>query len=445
MADATETLAEGLTRAMQRMGAGAVEGLRRLTGGANMESWSFDYGGAGYVLRRAPSAEMMEGRPYGHDVEAAIIRAACAAGVLAPEIVLELEAADGLGSGYVMRRVEADVNPAIILADPPASLLADLGRELAATHRIPVDAVAGVPTMDTAEALAELKRRFIEYGGDRPIQALAIRWLEDHLPGPVEPALVHGDFRMGNVMVGKHGLAVVLDWELAHLGDPHEDLAYGCLNVWRFGHMDKPAFGVGALEDLFAAYEANGGRTVDRARFRFWLVYRTLWWALGCIGMTAIWRSGLDRSLERAVIGRRTVENETDLLLLLEGDAPEAERQAPLPPSQPATPASAGESSAEELLTAVAEWIESDIKAKASGRDKFQAVVALNALGMVRRELARPAPFTDKALAADLLAGRASLATPGLLPRLRRMALDKLANDVPKYAALKEARTLWRG
>lgn len=434
-----------LVRALARMAGGAslpVSNLTRLSGGANMESWAFDWGGAGYVLRRAPSADMMAGRPFGHDVEAALVRAARAGGVLAPEVVGDLAAEDDLGTGYVMRRIEAEVNPAKILGDPPASLIADLAREMARIHDIkPRDDIA-LPHMDTAAALADLKARFETYGGDRPIIALAIKWCEDNLPSPAEPRLVHGDLRMGNVMVAPSGLAAVLDWELAHWGDPHEDLAYGCMTVWRFGHIDKPAFGCADLPSYFAAYEAESGRTVEVDRFRFWLVYRTLWWALGCIQMGDIWRTGVDRSLERAVIGRRTSENELDLLLLLEEDAPEAERAA-VTLDPPALARRQGEPSSVELLEALREWIDSDVKARAEGRDKFMAAVAMNAIGMLIREQESPVVPHDKALADDLLTGRQTLATPGLLARLRKTALIKLANDVPKYAALTAAQKAW--
>ena len=93
-----------------------------------MESFAFDWSGSGYVLRRAPSAAYMADRPFGHVDEAALVRAAFDAGVKAPEVVGVLEDGDGLGTGYVMRRVIAEVSPAKILADPPPSLLADLGR-----------------------------------------------------------------------------------------------------------------------------------------------------------------------------------------------------------------------------------------------------------------------------------------------------------------------------
>jgi aminoglycoside phosphotransferase (APT) family kinase protein len=438
MIDISPALAKIMAR-ITGVSSGIVN-LTRLSGGANMESSSFDYAGNGYVLRRAPSAEMMEGRPFGHDVEAALVRAARAGGVLAPEIVAEIEPHDGIGTGYIMRRVTGEVNPAKILADPPASLITDIARELASIHALPHP--VGVPVMDVASALADLKQRFIDYGGDRPVIALALKYCEDHLPEAAPPVLVHGDFRMGNLMVDTDGLAAVLDWELAHIGDAHEDLAWGCVGAWQFGHIDKPAFGCADLDTYFAAYEDASGRQVDRTRFRFWLVYRTLWWALGCLQMGEIWRQGIDRSLERAVIGRRTSENELDLLLLLEEDAPEVERVAIAREPAP-RPRRQGEPSTVEMIEAISEWIVTDIKPAAQGRDKFMAAVAMNALGMLAREAANPVDVYDKMLCDDILSGKTSLATPGLLARLRKLALAKLANDVPKYAALKLATKKW--
>ena len=443
MSDLSTLLPPFMTRVA---GAGDLSNLTRLSGGANMESWAFEWGGGAYVLRRAPSAEYMEGRPYGHPVEAALVRAAHAGGVKAPEVIGVLSDADGMGTGYVMRRVIAEVSPAKILAAAPRSLVADLGRELALIHALPRAAIpAEIPVMDTAAALAELKARFLSYGGDRPAIALAVKWCEDHLPEPADPVLVHGDYRMGNVMVDADGLAAVLDWELAHLGDAHEDLAFGCMTVWRFGMLDKPAFGVGSLDDYFAAYEAAGGRPVDRDRFKYWLVYRTLWWALGCLQMGQAWRSGADTTVERVVVGRRTAEQELDIIRLLEDGAPAAERAAPLPPSPAAAAAPVGEPTTQEMVQAVRDWLGEAIKPQAEGHGKFQVAVAMNALGIVMRDLGAGVRAEDKALAGDILAGRATLADPGLLARLRRAALDKCAVDSPKYAALAAARAAWNG
>jgi aminoglycoside phosphotransferase (APT) family kinase protein len=424
------------------LGTGAVSNLHRLSGGANMESWSFDHGGQGYVLRLSPSAELMAGRMFGHDVEAALVRSAFAAGVKAPEVMGEIAAKDGLGTGYLMRRVEAEVRPAKILADPPQSLLDDLARELALIHAMPVESIPPLPVTDAASLLTDLKSRFLDFGGDRPVMALALRWLEDRMPPPSDPVLLHGDFRLGNIMADANGLSIVLDWELAHIGDRHQDLAFGCINSWRFGYIDKPAFGVGALEDYWIAYARESHVAVDPVRFRWWLVYSTLWWGVCCLQMAHIWRSGLDAGLERAVIGRRASETEVDLLLLLEEYAP-AEERGPIATPTAADVRRLGEPSTTEMLEALAGWVENDVKPNAQGRDRFMASVALNALGMLQRDAAYPADVHDKALADDLLSGRKSLDTTGLLAKLKAQSLAKLATDQPKYSALATARERW--
>ena len=440
-----EALIRGLTVALARVGLAGPHGLERLSGGASMESWRFLAGDEVCVLRRAPSLEMMAGRPLGHPAEAALIRAARAAGVMAPEVLVELKPADGIGSGYVMRSIPGSPDPNLFLAEAdPALGIADITRELVATHRID-PATLTVPVMDTAAALGDLRERFLSYGGDRPILALALRWLESNIPPPVTPRLVHGDFRLGNLMFAHGRLTGVLDWELAHLGDPHEDLAFGCMTVWRFSRPDRPGYGLTTVEELARAYEAAGGERFDPDRFRFWTIYRTFWWALGCLQMGGYWRAGHDRSVERVVVARRTAEQELDLLLLLEDQAPPVERERPLPPAADPLQPGNGEPSGAEILTAVSEWLASDIKPLVSGRGKFDLAVARNALGIVARELEQRPIAEDAALAAELIAGKATLATPGLLARLRRMALGKLSADMPKYPALATARAKWEG
>lgn len=446
MTDTVEHLLHGV---MRRTGAaGHITDCRRLTGGATMESWRFEMGGEEYVLRRAPTPEFMTGRPFGHDTEAAIIRAAYASGVTAPEVVAELAPTDGLNSGFVMRALPGTPDPRDILAmDDPATLLAGAARDLARIHAIdPADLPPDVPTLDYAEGIAGLRDQFEEAGGDRPIIALGLKWLTDNIPAPVKPVLNHGDFRLGNLLADKARLTGVLDWELAHFGDRHEDLAFGCMAVWRFARYDRPALGLGSLEEYFSAYEAESGHRVDRRRFRFWMIYRTVWWALGCLGMAKIWRSGEDRMLERVVISRRTSEQELDLLMLLEEDAPEVERKRETPGYQPVplfVPVY-GEASAGEIATAIAEWLTS-IKHRMEGHDRFQLAVAKNALGILAREDAICPPRTDFTLARKLSEGQKGLATPGLLAKLRSDALGNLSADVPKYPALAIARKKWTG
>lgn len=434
----------GLARVCARAGLGPLSGdPQRLTGGAMMESWRFAAGDAAFVLRRAPSLEFMEGRPFGHAVEAALIEAARKAGVTAPEVVAVLEEADGLGSGFVMRALSGTADPKVILGcDDPAGLLRQAARDLARIHSLrQADVPAGVPAMNTRAAIADLKAQFIEAGGDRPIIALGIRWLEDNCPPDAAPVLNHGDYRMGNLLVEDSRLTGVLDWELAHFGDRHEDLAFGCMAVWRFARYDRPALGLGSLADYFAAYEAEAGVTIDPLRFRFWTIYRTVWWALGCLKMAAQWRSGADRMLERVVISRRTSEQELDLLLLLEEDAPAALRAASVNGLATLGP-EVGEASVAEMASAIGEWL-TTIKDRMEGHDRFQLAVARNALGIIARNFEVLPRILHPFLAEAMLAGRSTLATPGVLAMLRQAALDKVAVDSPRYPALAHARSQW--
>ena len=441
-----DELSAGLARVVARGGLGALSlAPQRLTGGAVMESWRFACGEKAFVLRRAPSLAFMEGRPYAHHVEAALIEAARLADVTAPEVVAVLEEADGLGSGFVMRALPGTADPKVILeCDDPAGLLRQAARDLARIHSLrQADVPDGVPVMDYRAAIADLKAQFLDAGGDRPIIALGLKWLEDNCPPQVEPVLNHGDYRMGNLLVEGSALTGVLDWEIAHFGDPHEDLAFGCMAVWRFARYDRPALGLGPIEDYCAAYEAESGTKVDPARFRFWTIYRTVWWAMGCLKMAAQWRSGADRMLERVVISRRTSEQELDLLLLLEKDAPEEERARPAILND-WTFNRAGEASAEEMAVAVSEWL-ATLKDKLTGHDRFQLAVARNALGMLERA-AKLGPNESDPMGADaMLSGKVTLATDGVLSKLRRHALEKLTADVPKYPALAHARAKWTG
>ncbi|MBB4614725.1 phosphotransferase [Novosphingobium taihuense] len=435
---------EGLLEAvMARAGVvGRVTGLQRLSGGANMESWVFGCAEERFVLRRAPSAEWIAARPLDMAGEAELMRRAHAAGVHAPEVVAELAPNDALGIGFIMRCLPGTADPEVALSSPP-NLADDLARAMAGIHALNPSGLEFLPRLFPGDGVEGLAQQFADAGGDRPVIALGLAWLRANLPPPAPLVVVHGDFRIGNLMVENGRLSGVLDWELAHLGDGHEDLAYGCMTVWRFGRLDRQGFGLTDVASLARAYEAAGGEPFDAPRFRFWLVYRTVWWALGCLAMGRSWREGTDRSLERVVVARRCAEQELDLLLLLESEAPESERRKALSLATPTRQAGPGEPSAAEILTAISEWLAATVKPNLAGRERWELAVAQNALGIVRRELAGRADPADKPLADDLLAGRKSLATPGLLATLRARVLSTLAADMPKYPALAAAAKLW--
>jgi aminoglycoside phosphotransferase (APT) family kinase protein len=308
-------------------GATGVAGAEKLSGGASQETWSFDIlhpdGNIGAILRRAPTGYgASPSRAAGLDAEATLMQLAHDAGLPSPKVMHVLRPQDQLGIGFVMQRIAGETIARKILRDAQFErarplLARRLGEVAAGIHKLDASKLPGLRRMSAAKEIADLDREYRSFNWPRPVFELALRWLSERDPGPSdEVTLVHGDFRHGNLIIGPDGLRAVLDWELAHLGDPMEDLGWICVNSWRFGEIDKPVGGFGSREDLFAGYEA-AGRKVDPDRVMFWEVMGTLRWGVMCCGMMQRFRAGPDHSMERAMIGRRSSETEIDLLRLL--------------------------------------------------------------------------------------------------------------------------------
>ena len=308
-------------------GATGVTGAAKLSGGASQETWSFDIvhpaGTFGAILRRSPKGYgAAPSRAAGLDAEARLMQLAHDAGLPSPKVLHVLRPEDDLGTGFVMARVEGETIARKILRDEQFSkarpiLARQLGKVAAGIHNLPRDQLPALREMSSTGEIAEMGREYRGFGWPRPVFELALRWLADHDPGPSqEVTLVHGDFRHGNLIIGADGVRAVLDWELAHRGDPMEDLGWICVNSWRFGEIDKPVGGFGTREELLAGYQA-AGRKADPARVKFWEVMGTLRWGVMCCGMMQRFRIGPDHSMERAMIGRRASETEIDLMVLL--------------------------------------------------------------------------------------------------------------------------------
>lgn len=309
----TDSLAEALAVALN---VESVEGLVRLSGGASRETFRLQADGRPLVLQRQRPGYV---RDMGVEVD--VLKAAAGAGVPVPQVVASSLEPSAVGAAYVIvELVEGETIARKILRDAEYAtarelLPAQLGEALAKLHSAPVPDIAGLVDKDQ---LDEYREMLAMTGEPHPAFELAIRWLEQHRPSSSRRTMVHGDFRLGNVIVGPDGLRAVLDWELAHRGDPMEDLGWVCVKAWRFG-SPLPVAGVGRYEELFEAYEAGGGGRVDPEAVRWWEVLGTLKWGIICIGQALAHTSGAARSHELAAIGRRVCENEHDLFLALEG------------------------------------------------------------------------------------------------------------------------------
>lgn len=313
--ESTDDFAAAISTAL---GGRNVEGLSRLSGGASRETWRFEADGEALIIQRQRSGDTRD-----MEVEASVLRAADTAGVPVPRLIASGRFDEG--ARYMIQSwVDGETIARKILRDDVystarRSLVGQFATALAAVHSIPIDDVAGLPTNDqVAQYRQSLDDLDAQLDQSHPAFELAFRWLDRNRPSSVRRAVVHGDFRLGNVMVGPEGLRAVLDWELAHIGDPMEDLGWLCVRAWRFG-SELPVAGLGTYDALLSGYRAATGSPADPDALRWWEVLGTLKWGIMCMLQASAHLLGFSRSHELAAIGRRVCENEYDIMLALEG------------------------------------------------------------------------------------------------------------------------------
>jgi aminoglycoside phosphotransferase (APT) family kinase protein len=301
--------------AARALGAVAVSEPTPLPGGASRALWSFDARLPGG--EEVPLVLLVTKGTAEREWEA--LTAAHRRGVPVAEPLWRSAG----GEGLVMRRLEGEAIPPRIFRDgrfegARERVLPQLAAALASIHAIPLEAVPAVPVRAGAEAeLDAIEAELDRYGDPHPALELGLRWLRREAPPARAPALVHGDCRMGNLLVDERGLGAVLDWELVHGGDPAEDLGWLCARTWRFGRDELPAAGLGSREELLDAYREAGGAEISEQELYYWEALANLRWGVLTLRQLHEHLSGVRPSLELAAIGRRTCEAEWDLLEMI--------------------------------------------------------------------------------------------------------------------------------
>ncbi len=243
----------------------------------------------------------------------------------APKPVFELQESDGLGQGFVMSFVAGETLPRRIVRDPDFAearpkLARHCGEALARLHAVdPAEADFLAELDDSRDPLTAQRQRLDAFDEAHPVLELGLRWLELRRSQRAQRCLLHGDFRNGNIVVGPEGLRAVLDWECAHLGDHHEDLAWICLRSWRFGGFDLPVGGFARLEPFHTAYRNAGGAEIDLEAIRYWQIFGFVRWAV--LNVMQGYGHAVEgrRSPVFAACGRNVAMMEYDLLMTLEG------------------------------------------------------------------------------------------------------------------------------
>jgi aminoglycoside phosphotransferase (APT) family kinase protein len=267
--------------------------------------------GSAMVLRRPPRGPLP---PSAHDVlrEARLLSALAPTSARVPAVLAVGDDTAIIGAPfYVMEEVRGDVITSTL---PPALDSAEQRTQIA--HEL-IDALVEVHAVDWRAAGLEgfgkptgyLERQLRRFGGlwehnrtrDLPQVERVGRWLADHLPQSPTATVVHGDYRLGNVMYAPADtarLVAIFDWEMATIGDPLADLGY-LTAMWIEGGDPETTFelsrvtrepGFPTREQLIARYEERSGRSMTDIRW-----YQTL----------AVWKSVvfMEGNYKRAVAG----------------------------------------------------------------------------------------------------------------------------------------------
>jgi aminoglycoside phosphotransferase (APT) family kinase protein len=290
-----------------------VDSMRLLPGGASKEAWAVDADGLQLLVRRAGGGVIHQATlPLEQEFQ--VLEAAAEAGVKVPRPIVYLGEVGGR-EAFAMERVEGETIGRRIVRGAPPGLDVQLAEQLAKIHAISPERL---PFLRSADVLERFEHELDLVGEPHPALEYGLWWLRGRRPDPLPDVVSHGDFRIGNVAVSERGVESLLDWEFAHLSDPREDLAWPLVRAWRFGVDERRLGGVGDVEPYLERYAELTGRRISADELYWWEVLGNVKWAVGCLNQCRRHLSGVDRSVEYAVLGRMAAEMEYELVHLIE-------------------------------------------------------------------------------------------------------------------------------
>ena len=320
-----EKLASALSKKLLEAGVeGKVCNLVPLTGGASKEIWQFE------VSKNKQTTKMILRRGSGIEGplaiktsdEAKIQKEVIKVGAPVPQILAVSKNEEELGDSYIMNFIEGESIARKILRDKEYKkalpvLAYQCGEAIAKIHNVDINNFSFLPKKPAEDQLEDLYSTYESFEQPSPVFEYAYLWLKEQDFGNFQESLVHGDFRLGNIIVNADGLQSIIDWELAHIGNPLQDLGWVCGNSWRFGKNDKVVGGFGELEDLLEGYNSISKLKVNKEMVRCWQVFGTFRWGVICLIQAYAHLNGTINSIEKAAIGRRVSETEIDIVDLL--------------------------------------------------------------------------------------------------------------------------------
>ena len=283
-----------------------VANVARISGGASRETYRFraryTKGGKtverALILRRDPPASLIETE---RSTEYRAYQAFHKEGLPVPEpVALELDGAALDRPFFIMEEIENCQVGGVLGPDPYGDHREKIGRQFFTHlgHIAAADPKAlGLSDFDGAKDVKDCWRhevaRWEKVVNDderepQPIVRAAIRWLKKNPPPPAQKiAVVHGDYRNGNFLYDSNGdMRGILDWEMAHLGDPLEDLGWAIDPLWASGDASRPGCMI-ARADAIRIWEQASGLRADPKALHWWEIFASfkgaaIWISAAC-------------------------------------------------------------------------------------------------------------------------------------------------------------------
>ncbi len=277
-----DRLAAHLTRTSGKLT--TVETIHRIPGGASRETYRFDATAdgvrKGFILRRDPQGSLID---TDRRLEFLAIRSFAGKGVAAPEaLTLEESGAELERPFFIMARIDGGVTGSPFGVDPYGDHASAIGEQFFSymgNWAQQLDYWAGVIEEDELHP--------------QPIVWAAIRRLRRSPPPPAAKiAVVHGDYRSGNFLHDNAGRIVgLLDWEMAHLGDPLEDLGWAMDPLWSRADDDRIS-GMVTPAEAIATWQRASGLTIDPRALAWWRLFASVKAQAIWISSMREWRDG---------------------------------------------------------------------------------------------------------------------------------------------------------
>lgn len=310
-----------------------ITGAQSLAGGASRDSWAFsaefsDGTQGQFVLRRDLPTTMNESA-LTRAQEFVLLHAAQAHGIKCPRVRWACEDPGPLGMPFfIMDYVTGISIGRRVITSPElesarSALPVQLAEQLALIHTLNWNTedlgflARPQSNYPSREGVHEVYRLLDRLDAAVPALEYALRWCDLNAPAASRITFVHGDYRVGNLLVDADGLAAVIDWEFAHVGDPCEELGYLCLRDWRFGNDSLRVGGLSKRETFLQAYEGFSNTQIDRHSVDWWEVFGNVRWAAICLNQAERHLSGRESSVELASLGRRSLDMQAEALSLI--------------------------------------------------------------------------------------------------------------------------------